>query len=142
MRVSVVNVRVMRMLVSLRRVLMRVLMCCMVIPTVIMFVLVVLVMVVQVRVFNRFVGVGVFVVFCQMQPDTQPHQRTGHPEGRTGWLRQQNKCNARADERCDREISTRSRGAKPTQCEHKENQACAITDQPDEHRYEYGAGIR
>ena len=142
MRVSVVNVRVVRMLVSHRRVLMRVFMCCMVIPTVIMFVLVVLVMVVQVTVFNRFVGVGVLVVFCQMQPDTQPHQRTGHPEGRTGWLRQQNKCNACADERCDREISARSRGAKPTQCKHKENQACAITDQPDEHRCEYGAGTR
>lgn len=141
MRMSVVNVRVVRMLVSHRRVLMWMFMRFTRIPTVIMFVLVVLVMVVHVRVFHRFVGVGVLMVFRQMQPDTQPHQRTGYPEGRTRRLHQQNQCNARADEGRDREVSARSCRAKPTQREDEKDQACAITDQSDEHRCEHRAGI-
>lgn len=50
------------------------------IPVKLVIVLVMIFMAVRVTVFQRLMGVQVFMAFCQMQPHTQPHQHAGNPE--------------------------------------------------------------
>ena len=50
--------------------------------------LMVLVMVVRMAVFHRFVRVFMRMVFGQVQPDTQGHQRAGDPKAGAGALAQ------------------------------------------------------
>ena len=97
--VPMVNIREMQVLVHQGLVSMPMTVGFLAIPSKVMRMLVVLVMSVLVRVFQRFVGVFMVMPFTQVQPDTQTHQGTGQPEqGRCGFAQKKHR-HGRAHER-------------------------------------------
>ena len=80
MRMTVVNIRKMRVAMPLRCVVVRVCVRLRACPRKIMFVLMVFVVNVFMRVIHRLMQVIVPVVFRQVQPHTQRHQRGGNPK--------------------------------------------------------------
>ena len=99
MLVLMVDIRVMRVLVrqSLVDVGMAVGVGAM--PRGLMHMLMVFIVLMAVGVLKWLVGVRVFVLLGQVQPDTQPHQRTGQPEGGRSALTQQGHCHCCPHER-------------------------------------------
>ena len=83
MTMLMVNVWKMRMNVPDRHMLMWMLVWARAIPGKVMRMLMVLVMNMRVGMHHGQVRMVVFMRFCQVQPDTQPHQRRGHPKHRS-----------------------------------------------------------
>jgi hypothetical protein len=80
--VPVMDVRVMRMTVSYHRVLVQVVVLADAAPFKFMRVLVVRIVAMQMVMRHRFMDMFVPMLFGQMEPDPQSHQKGGHPEGR------------------------------------------------------------
>ncbi len=80
------DIRKVRVFVRYRRVLVKMLVRLSSIPVKRVLMLVVLVMHVAMAVFLRFVRVGMFVPFRQVQIHAEPHQPASHPECRRGWF--------------------------------------------------------
>ena len=101
------------------------------IPVEIVCVLVVRVMLVGVAVNDCIMGVLVFVMFAQMQPDTNRHEcRSNAKLHRDRVTEEQHRQNS-AKERRDRKIGASPRGAKVSQREDKQHEAQPITEEPD-----------
>jgi len=97
-------------------------------------VLMMLVVVVRVIVFQRFVPVLVSVALRQVQPDACGHERRGHAEGDGRRVAQEQDGNGRADERSDGEMGTGSRRPDVPQREHEQGEAEAVTEETDHAR--------
>ena len=98
MLMAMMDIRVMRVFVRDARVPMKMAVRLLAAPLKIMFMLVVCIVNVAMRMFQRFMRMFMGVVFGQVQPDAQAHQAGCEPEGsRCGFVQQQYG-NRRADE--------------------------------------------
>jgi hypothetical protein len=95
---------------------------------------VVLVVNVAVAVHQGVVDVLVLVALGEMQPGARGHQQTRQQEGRRDRLPEQDHGRRRADERREREVGPRARGAEVSQRDHEEGQAQAVGHEADYER--------
>ena len=97
------------------------------IPRKVMLVLVVCVVRMLVRMDHRNMGVHVFMLFSQVQPDASRHQRASNPKPGAWRIAQHDEGNSGPHERRDRKIGAGPGSAEVAQGQHKEDQAQAIS---------------
>ena len=119
MRVSMVDVREMRVFVSNGGVAVQMIMGFAAIPLKIMRMLVVFVMRMVVDMFEGFMHMFMFVMLGKMQPHAASHQAGGTPECRGSGFAKQSQCHGGADERGDGKIGSGARCSEPAQRKHK-----------------------
>ena len=95
-------------------------------------VLVVQVVAVRMAVVHGFMHMGVGMVFGQVQPQPEAHERSRHGE-LPGQRLASGQAQRRAEERCQRKIRTGARRAQLPQAHHKQHQAHAVGQQSHQH---------
>ena len=99
-----------------------------------MLMLVVLVVDVGVRMFQRFVRVLVRMSFGEMEPNAKRHtRRAGGEQDRGPFAPDNDRCR-RADERREREVRSRARRPKVPKCEYVQHQTHAVTHESKHER--------
>src|SRR3954466_13183466 len=124
----VMEIRVMRMAMAHPRVRMLVRVRRMAVRRPVVRMLMVLVVHMLVRVRHGLVDMLVLMPFADMQPHAERHQRRGAPEGRLRTLAEQKKCERRAEEGRDGEISAGARRAELAQSDDEKNEADAVAE--------------
>ena len=87
------------------------------------------VMMVVVGVFHRRVQVNMIMMFSQVQPHAERHQRARDNELNGDRLSKSDQCNGRTDKRRGRKICAGSRRSNMAERKHKENQAESVPKQ-------------